>query len=98
MRNLLVMLCAGLTLAFAQMPVFRGPTAVLDAGTPIDVSYYGSPTVHDWDGDGLKDLILGEFNFGNIRFYHNLGSDSNPEFSGFEYMMASGSQIALPYG
>ena len=99
MRLLAVLLCAGLTaLAFSQTLRFDGPYPVNDGGVPIDVGYYGSPTIFDWDGDGARDLICGQYEYGYIRFYRNVGSDTAPEFSGYEYMQAGGSQITLPYG
>lgn len=85
-------------LAMAQAPRFTGPEQILDAGVPIDVGYYGAPLMFDWDLDGAKDLVCGQFTSGYIRFYHNIGPDSVPEFGGFEYMMAGGSQITLPSG
>jgi hypothetical protein len=54
-----------------------------------------APAYWDWDGDGLKDLLIGEFgsgsefgrNMGNfIRVYPNTGTESQPVFSGgFNY-------------
>jgi len=98
MRQVLVFACALVTLAFAQAPRFQGPYPVLSGGNPIDVSYYAAPVMYDWDGDGNKDLICGEYDGGYIRYYQNVGADSNPELNGYEYLSASGSQITLPYG
>jgi hypothetical protein len=98
MKFILMVLLGGSFLIFAQAPRFNGPTFIYDGGVQIDVDYYGSPYVYDWNGDGKKDLILGQFTSGYIRFYSNIGSDLNPQFSGFEYLSASGSQITLPYG
>ena len=38
----------------------------------------------DWDLDGLKDLILGQFSYGYIYFYKNVGTNSAPIFTGSE--------------
>jgi len=83
---------------FADPPRFTGPTYILDSGVPIDVGSYGSPCVYDWSGDGKKDIIIGQFDSGYVRFYRNIGTDINPEFNGFQYLYASGSPITLPYG
>ena len=98
MRKYLMLACALVTLAFTQTPVFRGPDTICSGGSPIDLSYYGAPVMYDWDGDGNKDLICGEFDGGYMRYYRNTGADSSPEFNGYEYLSASGSQITLPYG
>jgi hypothetical protein len=55
----------------------------------------GAPAFYDWDGDGLKDLLIGEFGTGAengmymgnfIRLYKNIGTMEQPEFSGqFDY-------------
>lgn len=84
--------------ALATTPRFTGPDTIKDAGIPIDVGYYGAPIMYDWSGDGAKDMIVGQFSYGYIRLYPNVGPDSAPIFSGFEYFYASGSQIQLPYG
>ncbi len=40
------------------------------------------PVVTDWNGDGRKDLLLGEgsFSANTVWFLENLGSDSSPKF------------------
>jgi hypothetical protein len=60
---------------------------------------WAAPAVFDWNGDGKKDLLIGEFAsgwemangnvIGNfIRVYLNEGSDSSPEFTdAFKYAM-----------
>ena len=45
----------------------------------IDVDDYSYPQLFDLDKDGLLDLIIGEKK-GNINYYHNQGSQSNPDF------------------
>jgi len=98
MKFILIVLLSGSFLIFAQAPRFNGPAYILDSGVQIDVGYYGSPCVYDWNGDGKKDMIIGQFDNGYIRFYQNIGSDIEPQFSGYEFLYASGSQITLPYG
>lgn len=97
MKTFFLLALVGL-LAYAQAPRFIGPTYILDSGVPIDVGYYGSPFIYDWDGDGKKDLIVGQFTGGYIRFYRNIGTDPEPLFSGYQFLYASGSQITLPSG
>jgi len=54
---------------------------VLDNGTMIfNIGYYrATPAVSDWNGDGKKDLIIGNME-GNIIIYLNNGTDSSPAF------------------
>lgn len=65
------------TLIFVQF----SPTVVK---TPnyfnIDVGDFSTPQLFDLDNDGLLDLIIGEQN-GNLNYYHNDGSATNPDFS-----------------
>jgi len=96
-RIVIVLACAA-GLALAVTPRFLGPDTVYDSGMPIDVGYYAAPVMYDWNGDGAKDLICGQFSAGYIRLYPNVGPDSAPEFAGFSYFQADGSQITLPSG
>ena len=84
--------------AMASAPIF-GPYSWIEAtGGRIDVGYYGSPCIVDWDGDGLKDLVMGQFTNGKIRFYANSGSNDSPVFTDFSYIQSDGSDITLSYG
>ena len=56
------------------------------------------PCVTDWNGDGKKDLIVGQFSGGKIRVYLDQGTDSKPAFKDFEYLKAGGEEISLPSG
>lgn len=99
MKN--AMLCALLllpALALSQSFTFAAPYNLQCAGTTIDVGYYGAPCVVDWDGDGLKDLILGQFTSGYIRFYKNEGTNASPVFNSFTYLYADGVIITMAYG
>lgn len=77
---------------------FAAPYYLQCAGSTIDVGYYASPCVVDWDGDGLKDLITGQFSYGRIRFYKNEGTNENPIFNTFSYLQADGTLISMGYG
>ncbi len=94
----LAAICLLAPLALGVTPYFMGPQMVNDAGVPIDVGYYGAPTMYDWNGDGKKDLIVGQFDYGKIRLYQNLGPDTAPDFNGFTFFQSGGQDITLPYG
>ena len=82
----------------AAIPRFAARELVESGGQPIDVGAYGSPLMFDWDRDGRKDVLMGTFVPGNIKFYRNVGTDSAPVFDGFEFLEADGRTIELPSG
>ena len=61
----------------------------IDAG---DVWGHAGPTVADVDGDGLRDLVVGDFS-GKFRFFRNVGSNRQPRYDKQDYIQAGG-QIA----
>jgi len=68
-------------------------------GKDIDVDIgHLVPYVTDWNNDGKKDLIVGQFSGGKIRLYLNHGKDNAPVFKDFEYLKAGGEEISLPAG
>ncbi len=68
-------------------------------GEVIDVEIgHLVPCVTDWNRDGKKDLIAGQFSGGRIRLYVNQGTDSAPLFKDFSYLPAGGEEIRLPAG
>jgi hypothetical protein len=84
--------------ALSQTFSFASSYYLQCSGTNIDVGYYAAPCVVDWDGDTLKDLILGQFDGGYIRFYRNEGSNDAPVFNSFAYLQADGVNISMSYG
>ncbi len=64
-------------------------------GEYINMGVYGAPVFYDFDKDGIKDLIIGEFK-GKIRFYKNVGSKEIPQFNEFSYLKAEGEDIVVP--
>lgn len=54
---------------------FDDPIQLKGGDVPIRVEApgYASPCWADADGDGLKDLLVGQFAGGKIHFYKNLG-------------------------
>ena len=85
-------------LALGVTPRFTGPELINDNGTPIDVGYYGAPTMYDWNNDGAKDLVLGQFDSGRVRLYLNQGPDTAPAFNGYTFFQSGGGDIVLPSG
>lgn len=44
-----------------------------DAFVQVEEPGYAAPCWHDVDGDGRKDLAVGQFHDGKIKVYRNLG-------------------------
>ncbi len=82
-------------LLLGQAPTFFAPETLKDGNVKIDVGYYGAPYVYDWNGDGKKDLLTGQFTSGYVRFYPNVGQHNNPSFNGFSYLQANGVPISV---
>lgn len=78
-------------------PKLNRPMLITGSSETIFSQGHGlaSPAFFDMNGDGLKDLLIGEFGSGVesgryvgnfIRVYKNVGSEDNPEFEGtFDY-------------
>ena len=73
----------------------KRPFLVMGGDMPVLTEKHGlaAPALWDWDGDGKRDLLVGDFetNSGDdfpmgeegsaIRVYRNIGTDNNPKFS-----------------
>ena len=52
------------------------------AGKPIDTDIgHAAPFVCDFDGDGVKDLLVGQFGDGLLWIYRNEGTNSEPKLA-----------------
>ena len=58
------------------------PVRLEAGGAFIDTEIgHASPLVYDFDGDGVKDLLVGQFGEGLLRIYRNEGSNSAVELA-----------------
>lgn len=86
-------------MVFAQLPGFEFQGQLECDGRAITDVSWPSSCVTDWDGDGKKDLLMGEFSpSGKLRFYKNVGSNTAPEFESYSYVKANGTDIKLTTG
>ncbi len=81
----------------------HAPLQVLAADKPINVgSGHAAPFLADMDGDGLKDLLVGQFGDKNtegegaLRIYKNVGKKGQPRFTDFQYFRAGGEVAKVP--
>jgi len=83
----------------AQAPEYEKEELIYANGSPITLSLgHADPCVVDWDGDNIKDLLVGQFSSGKIRFYKNSGTNSAPVLTTYSFIQADGSDIVLPSG
>jgi hypothetical protein len=81
------------------MPRLAAGVQALDGATPTNVSNGdAAPAVIDFDRDGRKDLLAGQFDGGKVRVYLNQGTDRAPAFRGFRYVKVGGQDISVPHG
>ncbi len=91
-----IVLCAAVL--SAELVEFTAAGVLLCDGARLDVGSYAAPLAVDWNGDGKKDLICGQFDDGMIRFYPNVGSNSAPVFNEFYYLLDGAGYLSVPYG
>jgi hypothetical protein len=74
---------------------FQPPTRLKAGGVPVRVESpgYAAPCWADIDGDGKKDLLVGQFSGGMIRVYKNLGEGN---LATAQWLMAEGAPAEVP--
>jgi hypothetical protein len=76
------------------------PVHVMAGGKPIDVERVGhaAPFIGDFDGDGVFDLLVGEFHEGRLRVYRNVGTNKDPKFESFTWFKVGTELGRVPVG
>ncbi len=83
----------------ASTPTFHAPFQVKDGDLPITVdACHAAPLYVDYDEDGRKELLVGQFGGGKLRIYRNKGTDDAPVFEGFTWFEAGGEIASIPSG
>jgi len=90
---------AAALVASAAAQQFQPPFRIQAGGKPIDVDVgHAAPYVVDFDGDGVRDLLVGQFGKGRCRIYRNTGTDAAPQFGEFEFLDAGGKVAEVKAG
>ncbi len=81
--------------AFPQEPRFHAPVRMETDGVPISVEApgYASPCWADIDGDGRKDLLVGQFHKGKVAVHRGLGEG---KFAPRAWLEAGGAVAEFP--
>ena len=85
MLRMLILVLTGL-IATESTPLsdeLELPVRLEAAGKPINTTEIGhaAPFVCDFDGDGIKDLLVGQFGDGLLWIYRNEGTNSEPKLA-----------------
>ena len=79
--------------------VFEEPKIIQAGDKPIDVDIgHAAPFMVDLDGDGLKDLLVGQFGEGKLRIYRNVGTKESPKFDSFTWFQDGTKEGRVPTG
>jgi hypothetical protein len=78
-------------------PTFRPPIRLRSIARSLHGGVLPVPAVHDWNGDGRQDLLVGN-SAGEILFYPNLGRPGAPEFGEEVKCRAGGETIRIMAG
>jgi len=82
-------------LAWSGDAAFEAPVRLTADGVPVRVESpgYAAPCWADIDGDGKKDLLVGQFNGGKIHVHKNLGDG---KLAPSQWLQAEGAVAEVP--
>ena len=88
-------------------PELAAPIQLRANGKPIDVTGgHATPCIADVDGDGKRDLLVGQFLGSDqrtlfkpgVRLYRNRGTNKAPKLERFVYLTTAGGRAWVPSG
>ncbi|TVR45156.1 MAG: hypothetical protein EA402_05000 [Planctomycetota bacterium] len=99
MRRYLSLLAAMVLIGPLASAEFEEPFKVMIGNEPIDVPVgHAAPFMADMTGNGLPDLLVGQFGQGRVRLFPNVGEPGAPRFREWSYLEADGAPAAVRAG
>ena len=93
-------LCLGFLLllaAAARAQAFEKPVRLEAGGRPVDTDIgHAHPLLYDFDRDGKRDLLVGQFGEGKLRIYRNIGTNEAPRFGDMLWFLGGGEIAMVP--
>jgi hypothetical protein len=78
-----------------RKPEFRFGRFVFADGKPLDAGLAAAPKVVDWDGDGVKDVLVGT-HWNRLLFYRNQGTNRDRRLEYRGPVLVDGKPLELP--
>lgn len=75
-------------------PILMSGVKLLKGGGELNVGARATPYVHDWDEDGLPDLLCGDAN-GFVHLFKNTGTRQSPVYLDDVLILAGGTALNL---
>ncbi len=99
--RMLIVVAVGLLL-FGGVAIgveFEEPVRIEAGGAAIDTDIgHAAPFVCDFDGDGVQDLLVGQFGEGLLWIYRNEGTNAAPKLAAGVKFMAGTEDGRVPSG
>ena len=98
MPFLVVLLCT-FGMAKGQESELAPGVRLAAGGSAIDTwRGHAAPFAGDFDGDGVRDLLVGQFGDGILWIYRNIGTNERPELAPGEKFKDGGEDGRVPSG
>lgn len=91
--SLLLLVCQGLAQELGE------PVRIFADGKPIDTEIgHAAPLVCDFNGDGVLDLLVGQFGDGQLWIYLNKGTNDAPKLAAGTLFKQGKEDGTVPHG